>query len=131
MVRRHGFLHDGQANPVLPSFCRALSGEEVLNSAKEWTESLRRQQSSEEQSCERAGNVCFMTDITSPASHQISRDDDIANGEKRCGNRKRDKEEVKAHPGQENNCGEDDACHRIASAESPIIWISTMQIVDE
>src|SRR5207253_3809811 len=39
-------------------------------------------------------------------------------------------EEVDAHPRQENNCGENDSCHRIAGPESPIPRISTMQIVD-
>src|SRR5438093_3487195 len=69
--------------------------------------------------------------MPAPAPHQICREEDIANGEHWCWNRDRYKEEVDAHPRQENNCGEDDSCHRIAGPESPISRITTMQIVDE
>src|SRR6478672_7410006 len=75
--------------------------------------------------------MCFVTDMPAPAPHQISREDDIADGEEWRGNGDRYKEEVDTHPRQENNCGEDDSCHRIAGSESPISRISAMQIVDE
>src|ERR1051326_7381479 len=69
--------------------------------------------------------------MPAPAPHEISREDDIADGEQWRGNGDRDKEEVDTYSWQENNCCEDDSRHRIAGCESPICRISAMQVVDE
>jgi len=85
------------------------SGEQVLNSVKKRTESIGREQSRQKQSCDRAGDVCFVTDMAASAPHQISREHDIPDGKqwRRDGNRY--KQEIDAHARQQHDRSKDDS----------------------
>src|SRR6185436_20436351 len=72
----------------------------------------------------------FVTDVSLPAPHQVSRDRDITYCEQWRRNRVRDKEKGNAHLRPQNDRCEEDTRHRITGAERSIFRFPTVSIVD-